>query len=107
MTQSREAGDHMSGGAICNGGLAFERRRIAFCSTENKRRRFYTRSQAWYGTTWTCLSCGDSWQDGERGYRPFMRGWRVKAIARARERWAATPTGNRKAAFRAWIEATT
>ena len=32
--------------------------------------------QEWYGSRWTCLACGDQWQDGELLERPFMRGWR-------------------------------
>ncbi len=93
-------------GAICDGGLAFEARRIAYCPTEDRRRRFVTRAQAWYGTEWTCLGCGDSWCDGERGYRPFERGWRPKAIARARDRWARVPAGDRRIRQRAWLDKT-
>lgn len=92
---------------ICDGGAAFEERRIMFCWTENRRRRFVVRSQAWYGATLTCLGCGDSWSDGERGYRPFARGWRQKAIADATKRWNAITlrAPERRAAFHAWLEA--
>ena len=92
-------------GAICDGGLAFEERRIRLCPTENRRRRFYVRSQVWYGAEWTCLGCGDRWADGERGYRPFERGWRVKAIADAKRRWAGVtvPYSARRTAFNAWL----
>lgn len=41
----------------------------------------------WYGWDSTCLRCGDSWADGYRRERPFMRGWRQKAIDAARKRW--------------------
>ncbi|WP_328344903.1 hypothetical protein [Micromonospora sp. NBC_00421] len=62
-------------------------RRITFCPTEQKRRRFAGRDAAWYGTTWTCCGCGDSWTDGERHERPFRRGWRSAAVAAARRVW--------------------
>jgi hypothetical protein len=41
-----------------------------------------------YGTTWTCCGCGDSWQDGERGERPFAPGWRKRSIEHARRELA-------------------
>ena len=75
-------------GAIC-GGVAFEWRRIGMCPTEKMRRRFYvSQSSLWYSAVWTCLGCGDSWSDGERGERPFRRGWRAESIAKARANWA-------------------
>jgi hypothetical protein len=95
-------------GAICNGGVAFEARAIQWCPVENRRRRFYGRFQHWYGWEWYCLGCGDRWSgDGEMGSRPFERGWRGKAIARAKERWAdvSIPARNRRRAFRAFMEA--
>jgi hypothetical protein len=96
-----------SGGAICNGGEAFETRRIEFCPTENRRRRFFVRFQHWYGSTWHCLGCGDAWQDGERGYRPFARGWRKDAIRRAKAGWdrVTVTARTRKAAFGAFMDA--
>ena len=97
----------MSVGAICNGGEAFKSRRIQFCPTEGKRRRFYVRFQHWYGAAWYCLGCGDRWQDGERGERPFMRGWRAEAIARAKRGWDSVtiPAQDRERAFRSFMEA--
>lgn len=77
----------MTGGAIC-GGYVFEARRVFHCPTCDRRRRFYGTFAHWYGWTWTCLACGDRWQDGERGERPFMRGWRAESMARARKGWA-------------------
>ena len=96
----------MSGGAICNGGVAFEARRIRYCPTEDKRRRSYERFQHWYGWESTCLGCGDRWQDGEMGSRPFMRGWRKDAIARAKGHWdrVTVPARDRRRAFRAFID---
>lgn len=54
------------------------------CPTCGKRRTFSCAFTPWYGWLETCLGCGDSWQDGERMPRPFARGWREKAIQRAR-----------------------
>jgi hypothetical protein len=81
------AGVAMSG-AIC-GGYDADFRRVQFCPTEQRRRRLYCTFAGWYGVTWYCLGCGDCWQDGERGSRPFERGWRAKAIARAKSGWRA------------------
>jgi predicted RNA-binding Zn-ribbon protein involved in translation (DUF1610 family) len=59
---------------------------IVPCPTCERRRRMWMENCAWYGPHWTCLSCGDSWQDGERLMRPFARGWRQQSIAAARRR---------------------
>ncbi len=92
-------------GAICNGGEAFEIRRVGICPVEKKRRRIYGRFQHWYGWQWYCLGCGDRWADGELGSRPFERGWRAKAIARHKANWAGVPIGNDRAAFRRFVAA--
>lgn len=62
-------------------------RRVTYCPTCEQRRRFTGFDQLWYGPTWTCLGCGDSWSDGVRLQRPFARGWRDKARRKARDRW--------------------
>jgi hypothetical protein len=95
------------GGAICNGGEAFETRRIHFCPTEGRLRRFYVRYQHYYGAEWYCLGCGDRWCDDERGERPFMRGWRADAIKHAKKGWdgVTVKASERNAAFRAFMEA--
>lgn len=54
------------------------------CPTCARSRRMLGRFQPHYGWLVTCLGCGDSWQDGERMPRPFMRGWREKQIKEAR-----------------------
>ena len=78
-------------GAICGGTAAMERR-IRECPTEGKRRRFVvTATSLWYSPTCYCLGCGDRWSDGERGSRPFARGWRQEAIAEAKRKWDAAP----------------
>jgi hypothetical protein len=96
----------VSGGAICNGGVAFEARRIRFCPTEGKRRRFYSRFQHWYGWESYCLGCGDRWQDGEMGERPFARAWRKEAIARHKAWWDRVTVSrrDRKRAWRAFMD---
>jgi len=78
-------------GAIC-GGYGVLERRIRDCPTENAPRRMLGEFAAYYGWTITCLGCGDRWMDGERGERPFARGWRQESIARA---WVATADGTR------------
>lgn len=96
-----------TGGAICNGGVAFEERRIAMCPVEHKRRRIYCRFQHWYGWEMYCLGCGDRWADGELGSRPFMRGWRKEAIARHKRYWNGVTVSarDRKRAWRAFMDA--
>lgn len=93
-------------GAICNGGVAFESRRIGYCPVCDRRRRFYVRFQHWYGSEWYCLGCGDRWQDGEMGSRPFMRGWRAEAIKRHKAWWDGVTVSarDRKRAFRAFMD---
>lgn len=79
-------------------------RRIAHCPTCKTRRRFIGADALWYGTTWTCCRCGDSWADGERMERPFARGWRAEATRRARASWEEAGTYDR-AAHNAWLGA--
>lgn len=62
-------------------------RRITNCPTEGRRRRFAAFDALWYGPTWTCLGCGDSWGDGERLERPFRPRWRQEAKQRAAKLW--------------------
>ena len=63
-------------------------RRVMPCPTEGVTRRFAASDALWYGPTWTCLGCGDSWGDGERLERPFKPRWRAEAKGRARRLWA-------------------
>ena len=79
-------------GAICGGFAALERR-IQQCPTENAPRRMVGGFAPWYGWTIYCLGCGDRWQDGERGERPFARGWRVRAIQQAEALYARALSG--------------
>jgi hypothetical protein len=78
---------------VCGIGPKPSRRVITYCHTcERKRRMVRTWGGVWYGDTWTCLACGESWTTEGRGYRPFRRGWRAEAIARARQEWATALT---------------
>lgn len=80
----------------------FYRRRVAYCPTCRRRRRFVWAEQVWYGVRLTCCGCGDSWNDGQREPRPFRRGWRKGAVRLARERWAQIPPYDREE-HRAWL----
>lgn len=98
----------MVDGAICDGGVAFEARRIEFCPVDKRRTRFYARFQHWYGWESYCLSCGDRWSgDGELGSRPFARGWRKEAIARHKANWdgVRVTARERPKAWRAFMDA--
>lgn len=75
-------------GVIVCSPSTFLLRRVRKCPTCQKRRRMVGRDQVWYGRTFTCLGCGDSWENGELLPRPFKRAWRVAAIAEAKRTWA-------------------
>jgi hypothetical protein len=87
--------------AICSP-PKFPLRRIMRCPTCAQRRRFAGYDQAWYGPTWTCCGCGDSWGDGERLERPFRRGWRPDAIQRAKRIWDGAGAFTRRD-WHAWL----
>jgi hypothetical protein len=55
------------------------------CPTCQRDRRMLGQFQEWYGMTWTCLGCGEQWQDGEHGGREFRPGWRQENIRHARK----------------------
>lgn len=77
----------MGGVIVCGPPRGVYRRAIRQCPICKRRRRAIVRwDGAWYGTTDYC-ACGDSWQDGELGYRPFQKGWRKKAQERFRAMW--------------------
>jgi hypothetical protein len=82
----------------------FPLRRIFRCRTCKRRRRFAGLDAAWYGTTWTCCGCGDSWTDGERHPRPFRRGWRAEAKRRAKATWEEAGRYTRDD-WRRWLKA--
>lgn len=66
---------------INTGGSRLWLRMVRHCPTCDKRRRFTGMEQLYYGPTWTCCGCGDSWSDGEQLPRPFARSWRAEAVA--------------------------
>jgi hypothetical protein len=57
------------------------------CPTCKKRTTFLHLGQAWYGTSATCMECGDSWSEEGRAERPFMPKWRERSIASAKRIW--------------------
>lgn len=61
---------------------------VVSCPTCERPRRMLFQFQDWYGGTLTCAGCGDRWMDGERGERPFCRGWRKDSIEYARQELA-------------------
>lgn len=79
-------------GAIC-GGYDLLERRIRDCPTEGAPRRMVGSFAAWYGWTIYCTGCGDRWMDGERGERPFARGWRQESIRHAQRLYALALSG--------------
>ena len=81
-------------------------RGIRHCPTCKHRRRFVRRWEMWYGWDEQCTACGDRWQDGERCPRPFVRGWRKEATAKAKERWAqALPSRDLDRSIKAYLAA--
>ncbi len=58
------------------------------CPTCERPRRMLLSYAEWYGPTWTCAGCGDSWTDEGRDERPFSPNWRRQSIERARKRLA-------------------
>jgi hypothetical protein len=87
---------------LCGGGGIYTRR-VLHCITCKRRRRVVSLERSlWYAPILTCLGCGDSWSDGELLERPFARGWRAKAMAKAKADWAAAVT---PAEHKAWFDA--
>lgn len=57
------------------------------CPTCGQLRRFLREHTPWYGTTDTCLTCGDVWDgDSVLMERPFAPGWRHRSVRQALER---------------------
>jgi hypothetical protein len=86
---------------VCGGGTYT--RRVLHCVTCKRLRRVVSLERSlWYAPILTCLGCGDSWSDGEMMPRPFARGWRAKAVEKAKRDWAAAMT---PAEYKAWLDA--
>ena len=80
----------MAGVIVCGPPRGVVRRIYMNCPTCERRTGFTDRFMgAYYGDLTTCVSCGDSWSEGERMERPFRRGWRAESIATAKKEWAA------------------
>ncbi len=90
----------MSAVVICGGTVAACRRVLNCPSCERRRRFVQSHAGLYYDDILTCLGCGDTWCGGERGERPFRRGWRLEALTRARAQWAAAMT---RKDFRAFV----
>ncbi len=81
--------------ALCGGAYVY-RRRVMRCPglcAGRRRRVVQAEGSPWYGPTFTCCACGDSWSVEGRYPRPFMRGWRKAAIANARGLWRTSGSG--------------
>ncbi len=67
------------------------KRLVRKCFTCKKRTRHVGEFEDWSGWTIRCCACGDSWQQTMDGWwltpRPFERGWRKRAVAKAQELW--------------------
>jgi hypothetical protein len=78
----------------------FAYRKVLDCPTCKCRRRMLVHMFVWYDTDITCLTCGESWANGERRQRPFAPGWRAQSV-----RWAKAVPFTRKAEALAALEA--
>ncbi len=85
---------------ICGGTVAACRRVLRCPSCQCRRRFVQSHAGLYYDDIFTCLGCGDTWSGGERGERPFRRGWRREALTRARRSWAGAMT---RKDFRAFV----
>ena len=63
------------------------RRIVDPCPTCERKTRKVAVHTPWHGWAVTCCACGECWEDGTRCPRPFERGWRKKAAARAKSVW--------------------
>ena len=88
--ESRSGNYDFGVGAVVhiNAPARYTYRKMLRCfNCEQVRRCVVTQAGVWYSATATCCHCGDSWADGEALERPFARGWRKKAVAKARKQW--------------------
>lgn len=93
---------NLGGVIVCGPPPGVYKRAIKFCPVCDRRHRFVVRwDGAWYGTS-LYGACGDTWQDGELGYRPFQRGWRKKAQDRFHAMWDGATTA---AAYERYVRA--
>lgn len=79
---------YQGGVTVCSPPQGIVRRHYLHCwNCKTKRRCVEVFGGIWYPSTFYCVFCGDGWGDGETLARPFARGWRQKAIARAKRYW--------------------
>lgn len=74
------------------GGAHYRRDTILGCSVcgiEDAPILRHVPGSPYYADDYTCTVCGDSWSEGYIGERPFLRGWRQRAIDRAVALWEA------------------
>ena len=74
-------------------------RTVAWCVTCKWPRPMAGTFGIWYGSSLTCLGCGDSYDSETSGSRhevrsprPFARGWQERRIQAARKMWRNAPT---------------
>lgn len=72
---------------------SWSRRRIVFCPVDGRRTECVVTTYLWHEPRVQCVRCGEGWAGGVMFERPFARGWRKQAQARARALWDATPYG--------------
>ena len=75
--------------AICGGDYIYRRRVgecFGLCGIKDSA-IVVSQGNPYYPSTHHCTNCGDTWSGEGLGYRPFARGWRQKAIAKALKDW--------------------
>lgn len=87
------SGNIAPGVFVCGGNYRYQRRRrecVGQCGNPQAR-IVVSEGSPYYAPIQACVECGDTWTAEEGlGQRPFVRGWRVKAIKRHEEMWAAS-----------------
>lgn len=73
-------------GAVCNAQLLSVEILQANCSTCKTKVPMLAEYYAFYGPRFTCLHCGEAWNDHEQAERPFTAGWRGKRVREALDR---------------------
>ena len=59
------------------------------CPTCEKETEILGEHFEWYGSEYTCLECGEAWDEDGRKERPFERAWRKRRVEQARARYEA------------------
>ena len=77
----------LGGVIVCGPDPGNYRKRYRRCETCECITEMVALYELWYGTSWFCCRCGDSWCSEGRYERPFARGWRRRAVAAHRKLW--------------------